>query len=198
LLEFGKKPLKKNGKDGGEKEKMNAKHSKILKMASLLITATIIASASATIYIHMYTDGSITIGSALLVWVAGADAPGDIGISGGTVTMDLDVQPGVFQNFSEALFLRNDDSAAHNLTITVTTALTGSDFDTADAKIYENSTGSWAYVDTLTLTTADDQYSTYTGNTPLIAGGFYRFTFEIQADAAASGTKNFDLEVIYE
>jgi hypothetical protein len=177
---------------------MNAKYKKILKIATLLITAIIIATASATIYIHMYTAGSITIGTQLLVWVAGSDAPGDIDITGGTVTMDLDVQPGVFQNFSEALFLRNDDLADHNLTITVTTALSGGDFDTADAKIYENSTTAWLLVDTLTLTTADDQYSTYTLNEPLIAGGFYRLTFEIQADADASGTKYFDLEVVYE
>lgn len=177
---------------------MNVKYKKGLKIISLLITAIIIGTVSAANYSYMYVDGSITIGTANLIWIAGSDAPGDIGVAGGTVTMDLDVQPGINQNFTEAAFLKNQDSADHNLTITVTTALSGSDFDIANAYIYKNSTGSWAYVDTLTLTTESDQYSTYTGNTPLVAGGYYRFTFEIQADAAASGTKNFDLQVVYE
>jgi hypothetical protein len=76
--------------------------------------------------------------------------------------------------------------------------LDSGDFDVANAKIYQNTTGTWTLVDTLVLTTPNDDYSTYTGNTPLIAGGYYRFTFEIQADAAASGTKSFDLTVVYE
>ena len=58
--------------------------------------------------------------------------------------------------------------------------------------------GTWTQVDTLTLTTASDQYSTYTGNTPLIAGGYYRLAFDIQAKLAASGTKSFDLQLVQE
>jgi hypothetical protein len=179
---------------------MNAKYKKSLKIVSLLITAIVIGTVSAATYSYMYIDGSITVGTAKLVWIAGADAPGDIDVTGGTVTMDLDVQPGVNQNFTEALFLKNQDSASHNLTITVTTALSSSDFDIANAFIYENATtpGTWTYLDTLTLTTADDQYSSYTGNTPLVNDGYYRFTFEIQSDPAASGAYNFDLQVIYE
>jgi len=74
------------------------------------------------------------------------------------------------------------------------------DFDIANAVIYGNSTepGTWTQVDTLTLTTASDQYSTYTGNTPLVAGGFCRLTFDIQAKLAASGTTGFDLQVVQE
>jgi hypothetical protein len=179
---------------------MNAKYKKSLKIVTLLLSAIIIASVSAATYSYMYIDGSITVGTAKLVWIAGSDAPGDIDVTGGTVTMDLDVQPGVNQNFTEALFLKNQDSASHNLTITVTTALSSSDFDIANAYIYENATspGTWTHLDTLTLTTADDQYSSYTGNTPLVNDGYYRFTFEIQSDPAASGPYNFDIQVIYE
>ena len=177
---------------------MNAKYKKSLKMVTLLITAILIATASAQIYSYMYIDGRITVGTAKLVWIAGENAPGDIDVTGGTVTMDLDVQPGVNQNFTEALFLMNQDGEDHNMTITITVALSVSDFDIANAYIYKNTTGSWAYVDTLTLTTASDQYSTYTGNTPLVAGGYYRFAFEIQADELASGPYDYDIEVVYE
>ena len=109
------------------------------------------------------------------------------------------MQPGVNQNFTEALFLKNQDNADHNLTITVTTALSASNFDTANVYIYKNTTENWVYVDTLTLTQENDQYSTYTGNTPLVAGGYYRFTFEIQADAEITpGTYSFDIQLVYE
>jgi hypothetical protein len=177
---------------------MNAKYKKSLKLVTLLLTAIIIATVSAATYSYMYIDGSVTVGTAKLIWIAGADAPGDITLAGGTVTMDLDVQPGINQNFTEALFLKNQDTASHNLTITVATALSASDFDIAKAYIYKNSTGTWVSVDTLILTTLNDQYSSYTGNTPLVNAGYYRFTFEIQADTAASGQYSFDIQVVYE
>lgn len=178
---------------------MNAKYKKSLKVITLLLSAIIIATVSAATYSYMYIDGSITVGTAKLVWLEGADSPGDIDVTGGTVQIDLDVQPGVNQNFTEALFLKNQDNADHNLTITVTTALSASNFDTANVYIYKNTTENWVYVDTLTLTQENDQYSTYTGNTPLVAGGYYRFTFEIQADAEITpGTYSFDIQLVYE
>jgi hypothetical protein len=201
LLGFGKKPLKIKDENGGEKDKMNVKYKKSLKIVTLLLSALVIASVSAATYSYMYIDGSITVGTAQLVWIAGNDAPGDIDVTGGTATMDLHVQPGINQNFTEALFLKNQDAASHNLTITVTSALSGGDFNIATAYIYENTTepGTWTSLDTLSLTTLDDQYSSYTGNTPLVNDGYYRFTFEIQADAALTpGTYSFDIQVVYE
>jgi hypothetical protein len=178
---------------------MNAKYKKSLKIVTLLITSLIIATVAADTYVYMYINGSVTVGTAQLVWIAGTDAPGSTVINGGTVTLPLTVQPGVNQNFTEALFLKNQDSADHNMTVTVTTAITpAGDFDIANAYIYGNSTGSWVYVDTLTLTSASDQYSTYTGNTPLTAGNYYRFTFEIQAKTSATGPYSFVLQLVYE
>ena len=176
---------------------MNPNYRKCLKIASLLITALLIGSVSAATYVYMYIDGSITIGTAKLVWMEGTDAPGDTSISGGTVTTDLHVQPGVAQNFTECLFLKNQDTAAHNLTITVTTNVSASTFDTFKIYIYGNSTG-WASVDTLDGTIVADQYSSYTANTPLIAGGYYRLTFEVKAKTGTFGTVNFDIQVTYE
>jgi hypothetical protein len=171
---------------------MNAKYKKCMKIGSLLITALIIGTVSAATYSYMYVDGSVTIGTQKLIWLAGADSPGDISISGGTVTMDLHVQPGVNQTFAEALFLKNQDAANHDLTINVTTALASADFDLASAQIYTNSSGSWTYLDTLELMTLSDGYSA-----TLNTGNYYRFTFAIQAKAGASGTKSFDLQVAY-
>lgn len=176
---------------------MEINRKKYLRLATLLVSALLIASVSAATYVYMYIDGSITIGTQKLVWLEGTDAPGDTSITGGTVTMDLDVQPGVIQNFTECLFLKNQDSAAHNLTIAVTTSVLSGTFDSFRIYIYKNSTGSWASVDTLDGTTSDS-YSTYTGNTPLIASGYYRLTFEVQAKSGTSGTANFDIRVTYE
>ena len=176
---------------------MNANYRKGLKIISLLVTALLIGSVSAATYVYMYIDGSITIGTAKLVWLEGADAPGDTSITGGTVTVDLDVQPGLNQTLTECLLLKNQDSAAHNLTVTVTTSVSNSTFDIFEIFIYKNSTGSWASVDTLDGTT-NDEYSTYTGNTPLIAGGYYRLGFEVKAKTGTSGTVNFDIQVRYE
>jgi len=176
---------------------MNMNYKKTLKFVTLLITSLLIATVSAQTYVYMYINGSVTIGSEQLVWIAGASAPGDISIAGGTVTLDLDVQPGVDQNFTECLFLKNQDIADHNLTINITTAVSTGTFDSFYADIYENSTSSWVYVDTLDITNSADGYETYTG-TPLISGGFYRFTFAVKAKTGTSGTHDFDLKVTYE
>lgn len=176
---------------------MNFNYRKSLKLLTLLITSILIATVSASTYVYMYIDGSITIGTAKLVWIEGLDAPEDVVISGGTVIMNLDVQPGLRQNFTDCLFLKNQDSAAHNLTITVTTSVSSVTFDEFYIHIYKNET-TWAYVDTLDGTISNDQYSTYPGDTPLIAGGFYRLAFQIKADASASGTVDFDICVTYE
>lgn len=176
---------------------MNKNPRKAIKFILLLLSSLLIAIASAQVYSYMYIDGSITIGTAKLVWIEGSDAPSDTSIVGSTVTMDLDVEPGTPKNFTECLFLKNQDTVAHNLTINVTTAVSSSDFTECKMHIYENSTGSWTYVDTLDLTTTDS-YETYTTNDPLGAGEYYRFTFEVAAQSSATGTKNFDIEVRYE
>ncbi|MEM2103215.1 MAG: hypothetical protein QXM22_06855 [Candidatus Bathyarchaeia archaeon] len=170
---------------------------KSLKLLFLLITSLLIAVVSAATYTYMYIDGSVTVGSAKLVWLKGTDAPADTTIVGGTVTMDLDVQPGYPQNFTECLFLKNQDTAAHNLTLSITTALSTTYFNEAKVHIFENSTGSWVFVDTLDMTTLDS-YETYTNNDPLGAGNFYRLTFEIYAKTTASGLYAFNIQLQYQ
>ena len=176
---------------------MNINYKKSAKLIILLISSLLIATASAATYRYMYIDGSVTVGTAKLIWIKGDDAPPDATISGSTVTMDLDVEPGTPQNFTDCLYLKNQDTAAHNMTISVTTTITASDFDECKIHIYENSTSSWVFVDTLDVETSDS-YETYTGNDPLGAGEYYLMTFEVAATTSATGTYDFDIQVEYE
>lgn len=175
---------------------MKISYRKLIKLATLVITSLLIATVSAATYRYMYIDGSVTVGTAKLIWEAGSDAPGDTTITGSTVTIDLDVEPGVPLNFTECLFLKNQDTAAHNMTISVTTSVSASDFDELKIHIYQNGT-SPTFIDTLDATTSDT-YETYTGNTPLSASAAYLMTFEVAASTSASGSYNFDVQVEYE
>lgn len=176
---------------------MKLSSRKLIKLVTLVITSLLIATVSAATYRYMYIDGSVTVGAAKLIWVSGADAPAGTSIAGSTVTIDFPVEPGTPLNFTNCLYLKNQDTAAHNMTISLTTNVSSSDFDEFGIHIYENTTASWVFVDTLDVTTSDS-YETYTGNTPLVASGYYLMTFEVAASTSASGTYNFDVQVEYE
>ena len=174
---------------------MNAKYKKSIKFMTLVLTALIIATVSATTYKYLFIDGSVDIGSQKVVWVKDGST-----VTGDTVTMDFDVEPGVQSNETERLYLNNVDSADHNMTITVTTAVSPVTFESFNIKIYENSTASpdWTLLDTLAVTVQDDSYSTYTNNEPLVQDGFFRLDFEIKANTGTSGLNDFDIKVQYE
>lgn len=172
---------------------MKASSKKSIKFVALLAMALLIATVSAVTYSTLYITGTVTIGTQQLIWIDGGDPNVTMTIVGGRVTMDLTVQPGVMENFTQALFLKNQDTVDQSLNVTVATALSTGDFDSAKAYIYGNATGSWVYVATLTLTTA----SSSANNNDLTAGNYYRFTFEIQAKASASGIKSFELQLLY-
>jgi len=173
--------------------KMNYKKS--LKFVTLLITSLLIATVSAATYRYMYIDGSVVVGTPKIIWVAGSDAPSGTTITGSTVTLPFNAEPGTPQNFTYCLYLKNQDTADHNMTISVTTTVPAADFDEFKIHIYINSTE--AFVDTLDVTTSDS-YETYTGNNPLSAGEAYRMTFELAPSITADGTYNFDIQVEYE
>ena len=173
---------------------MKVNFKKSLKLVTLLATSLLIATAAAQTYRYMYIDGSVTISSAKMVWLEGADAPAGTTIDGATVTVDLPVEAGSPINFTECLFLKNENATgSFTLDINVTTAVSTGDFDKCVMHIYENSTSSWVFVDTLNLTDTSDSYS---GS--LDAGDYLRMTFDVAADTGASGTKAFDVQVRYE
>jgi hypothetical protein len=173
---------------------MKASSKKSIKFVALFVMAFLIATVSAVTYSTLYITGSVIIGTQQIVWIAGTDPNATITIIGGNVLLGLTVQPGVMENFTECLFLKNQGVSSHSLNVTVTTALSTEDFDSAKAYIYGNSTGSWEYVATLTLTTL----SSHADNNELTAGNYYRFTFEVQSKESASGTKDFELQLVYE
>jgi hypothetical protein len=173
---------------------MNINYKKTLKLVTLLITSLLIATVAAETYRYMYIDGSITIGASKLVWLKGADAPADATISGSTVTLDLHVENGTLINFTECLFLKNENATgSFSVNLTIPAAVSTGDFATCKMHIYENSSMSWVFVDTLDLTNSGDEYD---GN--LAAGAYWRMTFEVQAATATLGAKNFDVQARYQ
>ena len=166
---------------------MNAKYKKSLKIVTLLITTIFIATVSADVYRYMYIDGTVTIGSAKLVWSPGSVTPT---IAGSTATITLNVEEDVPINFTDALFLTNNDAASYDYTISVSTALLGADFTTAQIHVYETDEATGPYVDTLDLTSSTD---TVTG--ALAASEILSFTIDIEASTATGGT--FQVQVAY-
>ena len=165
--------------------------TKALKFLGLLISAMIIATVSAQVYRYMYIDGSISVTGAKLIWIDGVKAP-TATIAGSTVTINFDVEEGTPINFTEALFLENVNatgSFAYN--INVTTPVLSTDFQRALMHIFQNSTGSFVFADTLDLTIDNDGYSS-----SIDAGDALAMTFELNA-TISTGTKDFDIDVQY-
>ena len=166
---------------------------KALKFLGLLISAMVIAAVSAEVYRYMYIDGSIIVGSQQMSWILGDDAPGGSSISGTTVIMAFPVEQGTPTNFTEALFLKNNNltGASFTYNITVANSVNSTDFQRAQMHIYENYTMPWTYLDTIDLTNATDFYSNTLNGTQ-----YLRMTFEINA-TMTPGIRNFDIQVEY-
>jgi len=172
--------------------KINLKKSG--KLIMLLLSSLIIAAVSADVYRYMYIDGSITVGGAKLIWILGSDAPGDASIAGSTAIIDLDVEQGTPVNFTETLFLKNNNtgsSISYNLTSTA--VVSSAEFQRANMHIYQNYTvpGTWNFLATMNLT---DAGSFYAGSLP--DNSIIRMTFEINA-TIATGARSFDIQVEY-
>ena len=165
---------------------------KALKFLGLLLSSLLIATVSATTYRYLYIDGSIDVGTEKMSWILGTDAPSGASISGTTAVTDFSVEQGTPINFTEALFLKNNNATgSYTYNITVTTNVASGDFQRAQMHIYENYTTPWTFLNTIDLTDANDYYSN-----SLAAGNYLRMTFEINATIAA-GTRDFDIQVEY-
>ena len=118
---------------------MNAKIKKSLKIITLLITALIIATVSATTYNYMYIKGGATITAGGLSWALGTSAPGGAAVSGYNVNnLNFSILKNSQQNFTDSLHIVNADNAIHafNLTATVIAGDT-SKFTTFDMVVYQ-------------------------------------------------------------
>jgi len=168
---------------------MKVYKKKILKLVTLLISSLLIATASATVYRYMELQGTITVGSPKLIWLEGSDASATI--TGSTAVISLNVENNTAINFTEAIFLKNNATSSYNYNITVTTALSASQFEEAKIHIYENSTGTWSYLSTVDLTNSNSYYSNN-----LSAGKYLRMTIEVKA-IQDSISESFAIQVEY-
>jgi hypothetical protein len=136
---------------------MNAKYKKSLKIVTLLITAILIATASAQIYSYMYIHGSATISGSELVWSLGDNAPTGASISGYNANdLNFSVPQNTFKNFTDALRLTNNNDTI--ITFGLAADITGgstTDFTTLDLVVYD-SAGTIDSLDVLTEGTATD------------------------------------------
>jgi hypothetical protein len=168
---------------------MNVKYKKSLKLVTLLITALLIATASAQVYRYMYISGTVTVGSAILTWGAGSVTPSIVGT---TASITLNVEEDVPINFTDALYITNTDAVnAYDYTISVLTAISGSDFSVAKIHVYETDEATGPYVDTLDLTSTSNSVAG-----TLAADGVLSLTIEVQASTATGGS--FQVQVEYE
>lgn len=172
-------------------EKIRSKKS--LKFLILLLTSLMIAGVSAATYRYMYIDGTVTVGGAKMVWLSGTDTDVTVLITGASVELNFPVENGTQRLFNNTLYLKNQDSSSHTMNISITTPLPAAGFNSAVINIYQNSTGTWALVDTLDMTTTDS-----TINQSLAAGNYYRLAFDIYPKATASGSYTFDVQLQYE
>jgi hypothetical protein len=175
---------------------MNLNYRKISRILVLLVSSILIASVSAAVYRYMYIDGSITVGTAKLIWEAGlyATPPITYTITGSTVSIDIPVEIGTPVEIPDVLRLTNQDTVAHDLNLTVTSAISSTDFNVCNMHIYHLDTV-WVLLDTLDLTTTSAPIEDLL---TLNAGESYRMYFEIYPSTSATGAYSFDVEVQYE
>ena len=107
--------------------------------------------------------------------------------------VDLDVEQGTPVNFTEVLFLTNEhDTRTYDIEISLGRALPASEFDECKIHVYENSTASWLFVDTIDFANESDTY-----NGSLEAGSCLRMSLAIEATAGAGGTYSFRVKIGY-
>jgi len=174
---------------------MNAKYKKSLKIVTLLITALLIATASAQIYNYMYIQGTGQITSTGLRWELGTDAPGTAGVSGPTATVPMTTNEGNPRNYSDCLHLVNlDGSATHDFNLTVTSS-TGdaAEFQEFNLVLFDTTNAEVAVLD---LLTQDDYTSTLT----IGVSETWRVLFELipVASPTPDSTVTFEVTLIYE
>jgi hypothetical protein len=171
---------------------MKLNYKKNLKFVTLLITALLIATASATVYNYIYINGSVTFTSGTgLKWIEGPDAPTSTSILGSIVTLPFTVQNGSTTNYTYCLLVQNLDASDHPLLISVTTEANSSYYDEFNIFVFNNATGT--QIDMLNLLTNDS----YSGT--ISASATWHLTFEIIAKSTSTtGSDAFYVQFRYE
>jgi hypothetical protein len=172
---------------------MNAKYKKSLKIVTLLVSAVLIATASAATYNYMYQNATIGVETLELTWTTtgatDATAAGTT-IAGSTCTLaSLEGPAGGTKTYSDPVRLEATATTTFDLNIASITGDTG-DMTSIVVKLYDVVGGLEG-----TLTVWDgSQGSDLTGLT-IDLGETWRFQWEISWASGASGSVSVELEV---
>ena len=174
---------------------MNVKFKKSLKIVTLLVTALIIATASATTYNYMYQIGNISVEGLTLTWTTtgatDATAAGT-SITGSTCTLaSLEGPAGGTKIYSNPVRLTASGDTTFNLKIGSISGSTGQ-MTSIVVKIYDI-TNDVTPVNTLTVWNGA-QGADLSGLS-ILSGATWRFQWEISWASGASGTVNVNLQL---
>jgi hypothetical protein len=146
LCEYGKKPLEKKTEKGGETTKMNVKYKKSLKIVTLLVSAVIIATASAEVYNYLNFTADVGVEGLNLNW---DDTTIDSGLSadiqGVLCTLSgLKGPAGGTRTYTTAINLTSTAATTFDIEVVSVTTADGSGtsvLDSIEVRIYDESGG---------------------------------------------------------
>jgi hypothetical protein len=178
---------------------MNINYKKTLKFVTLLISALLIATASATIYDYMYLDANVGVQGMALAWTLGADnETAGTQINGVTASLtELKGPPNGTRTYADPVRLNNTGASSVTFDLLVDTV--GGDtgeLDSIYVRIYSLNTSAW--INNVTVWESGAKGSDATG-LPIPADNMWRFQWEIKwkstATIAHSATVNLKIKV---
>jgi len=205
LLESGKKPLKKNEKDGGEKEKMNVnslKNKKSLKIAALLVSSLLIAGVSASTYYTMLMTTNVSVsGQNLVMFSPGADwGSSTMGDNNQTCTLALSGAAGSIATYPSPVVINNTDTS-NGYTVNLQLDSWDGDAETElnyiNVTVYNDVSAGTQQGDTIYLVPGGSGQVETTGDLTLPASGTWRVEWTIYWKATAtSETVTVNLKLV--
>lgn len=167
--------------------KINYKRS--LKFVTLLITALLIATVSATIYDYMYLNANVGVQGMTLAWFSGVDGGStDAGtqISGVTATLtNLKGPPNGTRIYPDPVRLNNTGGSDVSFDLLIDTVSGNTTYlDSITVRIY-NFTDD-ASIKNVTVWSSGGKGSDITGELSIPAGHSWRFQWEITWKATAT------------
>jgi hypothetical protein len=165
---------------------------KSLKLLLLLLSSLLIGTVSATVYSHMYIQGSGTILGGLN-WQKGTLFPAGASIVGGTVeNLDLSVRENASVTYTDCLRLVNDDNSTH--TFGLAAAVTGGSFANFTTFNLNVSTGSDGSGQIASISINGGSASSLS----ITAGEILYVSFElVPLESANMGTVSFTITLTY-
>jgi len=170
---------------------MNMNYKKSLKLITLLATALLIATASATVYNYMFLNASITVEGLPLAWAQGTDSGLSWNIQGATCTITGMKGPANGTKvYSDAVHITASANTTFNLRIVSVTGANTS-MSSIIVKLYD---GSNNLKGTLTVWTGGAKGSDLT-SLSITNSETWRLQWEISWAYGAAGTVYVQLKV---